>query len=118
MSRLKQIALGIAIVIVALGVTLAIPGDRAKLPVTASEGPDPTIPRPNGSLVPTVKVAEAKGWSEGEKPAAASGLPSMLSRRGSIIRAGSTVCRTAMCWSPRPMRRSGRKTEKAPRARS
>jgi glucose/arabinose dehydrogenase len=37
-------------------------GDRAKLPVSAGMGPAPTLPEPNRTLIPTVKVAEAVGW--------------------------------------------------------
>jgi glucose/arabinose dehydrogenase len=37
-------------------------------------GPDPKLPAPQKSLLPTVKVAEAKGWPAGAKPQAAAGL--------------------------------------------
>lgn len=36
-------------------------------------GPDPDLPEPESSLVPTVNIAPARGWSEGERPSAASG---------------------------------------------
>lgn len=49
-------------------------GDTAKLPEEAGVGPNPTLPEPNATLIPTVKIAPAKGWPEGMKPAAASGL--------------------------------------------
>ncbi|MDB5806473.1 MAG: L-sorbosone dehydrogenase [Betaproteobacteria bacterium] len=47
--------------------------DTAKLPVSAGTGPDPTLPAPTKSLVPTVNIAPAKGWAEGLKPIAAAG---------------------------------------------
>lgn len=37
-------------------------------------GPDPALPKPETSLLPTVNIATAKGWSLGQTPTAASGL--------------------------------------------
>jgi glucose/arabinose dehydrogenase len=48
-------------------------GDISKLPPEAAVGPQPTIPEPTQSLVPTVLIAPAKGWPDGEKPVAAPG---------------------------------------------
>jgi glucose/arabinose dehydrogenase len=49
-------------------------GDRAKLPVTAGFGPAPTLPSPNQTLIPTIKVATATRWPTGAQPAATPGL--------------------------------------------
>ena len=54
--------------------TLASCGDMAKLSVAAGTGPDPTIPAPRQSLIPTVDIAPVKGWPEKAKPTAANGL--------------------------------------------
>jgi glucose/arabinose dehydrogenase len=37
-------------------------------------GPDPTLPPPKHSRLPTVHIAPAKGWAQGETPTAAPGL--------------------------------------------
>lgn len=37
-------------------------------------GPNPKLPEPQHSLVPTVNIAPAKSWPEGAKPTAANGL--------------------------------------------
>lgn len=47
---------------------------EAKLPFSAGVGPDPVLPPPPKSLIPTVHVARAKGWPSGGKPSAAPGL--------------------------------------------
>jgi glucose/arabinose dehydrogenase len=47
--------------------------DVAQLPLAAGTGPDPALPPPAKSLIPTVHVAPAKGWPAGAKPAAAPG---------------------------------------------
>ena len=49
-------------------------GDIATLPVEAGYGPNPTLPEPNTSLIPTVNIAKATGWPEGQQPRAAEGL--------------------------------------------
>ena len=49
-------------------------GDVAKLPDRADTGPTPTIATPNRSALPTINIAPAKGWSDGQTPVAASGL--------------------------------------------
>jgi glucose/arabinose dehydrogenase len=49
-------------------------GDSSKLSEDATVGPNPTVPEPTTTLIPTLKVAPAKGWTEGAKPAAAEGL--------------------------------------------
>jgi glucose/arabinose dehydrogenase len=60
----------------ALAAVLLLPGcgDEAKLPFSAGVGPDPKLPPPNQTLIPTVNIAPAKGWAAGEKPIAAPGL--------------------------------------------
>ncbi len=49
-------------------------GETARLPETASVGPNPTLPPPTKTLIPTVHVAEAKGWPANAKPTPASGM--------------------------------------------
>lgn len=48
--------------------------ESARLPVEAVMGPAPQLTPPRKSLIPTVVVAEAKGWPEGTTPQAAPGL--------------------------------------------
>ncbi|CAH0354732.1 sorbosone dehydrogenase family protein [Aquabacterium sp. CECT 9606] len=45
----------------------------AQLPVSAGTGPNPQLPKPDKSLIPTVNIAPAKGWPAGGKPSSASG---------------------------------------------
>jgi len=49
-------------------------GGRARLPLEAGMGPNPQIPPPERSLLPTIYVAPAKGWPPGGKPVPAAGL--------------------------------------------
>lgn len=57
-----------------LMLSLAGCGDVAKLPVASGYGPNPALPEPNKSLIPTVNIAEATGWPDGRRPQAAAGL--------------------------------------------
>ncbi|MBK1842574.1 sorbosone dehydrogenase family protein [Azospirillum sp. YIM B02556] len=54
--------------------SLAGCGDQASLPVSAGTGPNPTLPAPKSSLIPTVNIADAIGWPQGAQPVAAQGL--------------------------------------------
>src|SRR5829696_1543257 len=47
--------------------------EHAELPEAAGFGPRPTLPAPNKSLIPTIKVANAKGWPAGATPHSAPG---------------------------------------------
>jgi len=48
--------------------------EQSRLPEQADMGPNPTLVEPVESLIPTVKVAEAKPWQGDAKPVAAAGL--------------------------------------------
>ena len=48
-------------------------GEIATLPVSAGTGPNPTLPPPNPTRVPTVHIAPAVGWPVGASPQAAPG---------------------------------------------
>jgi glucose/arabinose dehydrogenase len=48
--------------------------DTAHLPGSAGFGPNPTLPAPHAQLIPTVRIAPAKGWSNGATPVAAAGI--------------------------------------------
>src|SRR5215210_3974815 len=54
-------------------VVLSACAETSKLPPGADSGPNPALPEPNTSLIPTVKVAPAKGWPDGVTPKAAQG---------------------------------------------
>jgi glucose/arabinose dehydrogenase len=61
---MKKLAL-----VLALG--LAACGEKATLPLQT--GAEPQLPQPSKTLIPTVKVAPAKGWPEGTMPKAVAG---------------------------------------------
>ena len=52
---------------------LAACGEVATLPISAGTGPQPTLPAPQQTLIPTVYIAPAKGWPAGVTPQAALG---------------------------------------------
>ena len=63
-----------ALALTAAALCLAGCGDMAKLTVADGTGPDPQLPAPVRSLVPTIKVAPARGWPPGAAPTPAAGL--------------------------------------------
>lgn len=62
-----------AVLVLAVAVLLVGCGTAARLPVSAGVGPDPDLPPPKTSLLPTVQVVDAKGWPAGAAPIAAPG---------------------------------------------
>jgi glucose/arabinose dehydrogenase len=58
----------------ALALTLAGCNEQATVPVEQGYGPQPTLPAPKSTWIPTINVATAVGWPAGEKPKAASGF--------------------------------------------
>ena len=58
----------------ALALVLAACGESATLPIAAGTGPTPQLPPPRKTLLPTVHIAPARGWADGDKPVAAPGL--------------------------------------------
>jgi len=61
----------LALVLAATSVLFAC---SAEAPVIRDVGPEPDLPPPDESLLPTVNIAPAIGWSEGGTPLAAEGL--------------------------------------------
>jgi glucose/arabinose dehydrogenase len=66
-----QIKYLILIALITLSLTAC--GEVAQLPVAAGMGPDPQLPPPNTTLIPTINIAPAKGWPANKKPVAAQG---------------------------------------------
>jgi glucose/arabinose dehydrogenase len=62
------------VLVIAALAALAACGERALLPPEAGVGPQPQLPAPVKTLLPTVKIAPAAGWPEGRTPSAAAGL--------------------------------------------
>ena len=54
--------------------TAATCGQSARLSVEAGMGPDPALPTPSSTLLPTINIAQAEGWPPGRAPVAAPGL--------------------------------------------
>ena len=70
-----------------LGLVLALTsfsgcGATARLPLSSGVGPHPELPPPNSSLIPTVNVVTAKGWTAGGKPTSADGTNVVAFARG------------------------------------
>ncbi|CAN5706261.1 sorbosone dehydrogenase family protein [soil metagenome] len=64
---------GLAVIPLA-ALLLAACGETAKLPFEAGVGPTPQLPPPNKTLIPTLKVAEAVGWTDTAGPVAPNGF--------------------------------------------
>jgi glucose/arabinose dehydrogenase len=71
--RRAVIALGTAVPL-ALTLLLAGCGDRATLSLSAGIGPDPVLPPPRQTVLPTVVIAPATGWPAYTTPNPAPGL--------------------------------------------
>jgi glucose/arabinose dehydrogenase len=67
---MQPMAIGLSALVIAVGGC----GETAKLQEQASTGPRPLLPEPNQTLIPTVLIATAKGWSNDAKPRPASEL--------------------------------------------
>lgn len=70
------------IVIAALAVWWLMQPDRARLSNAELTGRVPTMSSPRDQIIPTVNVAEAVGWREGQTPKAAPGLTVAAFARG------------------------------------
>jgi glucose/arabinose dehydrogenase len=56
------------------GALLAACADQSRLPEGNFFGPDPQLPEPTKTLIPTLNAAEAVGWPQGRSPTPAPGL--------------------------------------------
>ncbi|PZQ54465.1 MAG: sorbosone dehydrogenase, partial [Variovorax paradoxus] len=74
-SRLAVLALG-------AGLLLAGCGETARLPFEAGTGPNPQLPPPNKTLIPTVHIAKAVGWTDTAGPMAPPGFKVTALARG------------------------------------
>src|SRR4051812_18983032 len=54
----------------------------AAAPAMIGVGPNPQLPPPRPSLIPTVNIAPAEGWKDGRMPAAAQGFQVAAFARG------------------------------------
>ena len=69
--------LGILVVLVLAGgafLKFIVYPESATLTVAEGTGPSPELPAPKKTVMPTVNIASAVGWPEGQKPTAAEGL--------------------------------------------
>jgi glucose/arabinose dehydrogenase len=80
MVPLKACAWSLMLVMAASAVTGC--GATARLVVADGTGPKPVLPEPRRSLLPTIHVVTAKGWTGDEKPAVAQGLTVVAFARG------------------------------------
>jgi glucose/arabinose dehydrogenase len=60
--------------LVALALPLSACNEQATVAAGEDFGPSPKLVEPNKTLIPTVNIATAKGWQDGGKPIAASGM--------------------------------------------
>ncbi len=65
-----------------MALSLAGCGEESVLPKGADTGPNPKLTKPVETALPTVNVAPAQGWGEGQMPAAAAGLSASAFARG------------------------------------
>lgn len=75
MKKLIRGLLVLVVICVAAGGALFLfSREQATVPIEQGYGPDPTLPEPNPTLLPTVHVAKAAPWPDGSMPTAAPGL--------------------------------------------
>lgn len=63
-----------ALLFTMMAIVLSACGESAQLPISAGVGPNPQLPSPNPTLIPTVNIAQAVGWPANTKPVPAPGM--------------------------------------------
>ena len=63
-----------ALALLPLLALLSACGEQARLPAQAGTGADPALSQPNRTLVPTIDIAPAVGWTAGATPTPAAGM--------------------------------------------
>ena len=59
-SSTKIVLLGASVVLVTA--FLIVSGRAAKIPEQEATGPQPVLPKPSKRFIPTISIADAKGW--------------------------------------------------------
>ena len=76
--------------------------EKASVNVTQGYGPDPVLPAPRHPLIPTVHIAPATGWPEGNGAALVVGHQPALGRLCALLLSGSeadwTIKKGALWW--------------------
>jgi glucose/arabinose dehydrogenase len=72
--RRRRIAIAAALLVAAAGAAATASCESARLDVAEGYGPNPTLPEPVKSRIPTVNIARATGWPAGAMPTPAAGL--------------------------------------------
>ncbi|MDM0012228.1 sorbosone dehydrogenase family protein [Variovorax sp. J22P168] len=67
---------------IAIALSLTGCGDTAKLPLEAETGPTPRLPAPRSSMIPTLSIAPAVGWTDTAGPTAPEGFKVTALARG------------------------------------
>lgn len=70
---MRRLIFILALLVVAVAIFVLVACESARLPVEAGMGPNPQLPAPKKTLIPTVQIAPAKGWPAGVTPTAAAG---------------------------------------------
>lgn len=70
----KWLSLAAAVVVLGGAAGLLFACESARLDAASGFGPQPTLPPPNPTLLPTVNIATAVGWPAGVRPTPAPGL--------------------------------------------
>ena len=75
MKKILTVLLALVVLVIVGGAAVFyLDREEATVPIEQGYGPDPTLPEPNPTLIPTVIVAEARPWPGGAMPTAASGM--------------------------------------------
>jgi glucose/arabinose dehydrogenase len=64
----------ISVAAIVAGFALSACSSASQQPQEIGYGPNPKLPDPEKSLMPTVNIAPAKGWPQGATPTAAAGM--------------------------------------------
>jgi glucose/arabinose dehydrogenase len=68
MTAVRTVATRAPVLLALVALGLAGCGEVARLPVSAGIGPNPTLPAPTPTALPTVHIAPAQGWAAGAAP--------------------------------------------------
>jgi len=70
---MRRLIFILALLVVVAAIFILVACESARLPVEAGMGPNPKLPAPKKTLIPTVQIAPAKGWPAGVTPTVAAG---------------------------------------------